>query len=97
MAGGTSCRALQRRRGRLCADGWPRDGQRPLAGALVLGLIQDFVNLDSQLNDYTQNIVYGVFIVAAVVLQKALLDRQQAIRETRASQGEGTALAGAST
>jgi ribose transport system permease protein len=64
----------------------------PLAGALVLGVIQDFVNLDSQLNDYTQNIVYGVFIVVVVVLQKALLDRQQAMREARASHAEGAPL-----
>jgi ribose/xylose/arabinose/galactoside ABC-type transport system permease subunit len=56
----------------------------PLAGALVLGVIQDFVNLDGHLNDYTQNIVYGVFIVLVVVLQKTLLSRQQANREARA-------------
>jgi ribose/xylose/arabinose/galactoside ABC-type transport system permease subunit len=56
-----------------------------LAGALILGTIQDFVNLDPHFNSYDQNIVYGAFVVAVVVLQQALKRRQGASREERAA------------
>ncbi len=56
-----------------------------LAGALILGTIQDFVNLDPHFNAYTQNIVYGAFVVVVVVIQQALNRRQGTRREERAA------------
>jgi ribose transport system permease protein len=51
----------------------------PLAGALILGTIQDFVNLDPHFNAYIQNVVYGIFVMAVVVAQQTL-NRGQARR-----------------
>jgi ribose/xylose/arabinose/galactoside ABC-type transport system permease subunit len=57
----------------------------PLAGALILGTVQDFVNLDPHFNAYTQNIVYGVFVIVVVVIQQALNRRQGTRRQERAA------------
>jgi galactofuranose transport system permease protein len=64
----------------------------PLAGALILGTIQDFVNLDPHFNAYTQNIVYGAFVVVVVVIQQALNRRQATRREERAARRPEPAL-----
>ncbi len=53
-------------------------------GQLGRGLPHDF-------NSYTQNIVYGVFIVLVVSLQKALLDRHRSLLERRAGRVAGMA------
>ncbi|MEI7298431.1 ABC transporter permease [Paraburkholderia tropica] len=66
----------------------------PLAGVLLLGVIDNVINQVGTLSPYYQNLASGAFLLAAVIVQTVLTGRRHGV--ARATPGSGKPRGGAS-